>query len=113
MRKLILGGLAALSLAAIPLESASAQYHSRGWYGGHYYNRGWYGGAAVGAGVLGGVLLGGALASQANAGPPPAEGPVFLYPPNTRLGYCERQLPGFDADSGTYVAPNGRRARCP
>jgi hypothetical protein len=101
MRRLILAGLAGLALASVPLATASAQH-------GHY--RGDNDGAALGAGLLAGTLLGVGIA--ASAAPPVAE-PVFLYPPNTRLGYCERQLPGFDAASGTYIAPSGRRARCP
>jgi hypothetical protein len=101
MRKLILAGFAGLALAALPLTTASAQHD-------HY--RGDNDGAALGVGILAGTLLGAGIA--ASAPPPPAE-PVYFYPPNTRLGYCERQLPGFDADSGTYIAPNGRRVRCP
>ena len=114
MRRLLLAGLAGLMLASVPLAPASAQWawHGPGWYGGHYYGHYWGGGAAaLGAGLLAGALVGGAIA--ASAPPPPAAGPAYLYPPNTRLGYCERQLPGFDAASGTYIAPNGRRARCP
>ena len=114
MRKLLLAGLAGLALASVPLATASAQraWHGPGYYGGRYYGHYWGGGAALGAGVLAGALVGGAIASE-SAGPPPAAGPVYLYPPNTRLGYCERQLPGFDAPTGSYVAPNGRRVACP
>ncbi len=112
MRKLLLAGLAGLVLASLPLATASAQYryrwHGPGYYGGHYY--GDYD-AALAAGLFSGLIIGGALAGPAVAPPPAA--PVYLYPPNTRLGYCERNLPGFDADTGTYIAPNGRRARCP
>ena len=113
MRRLLLAGLAGLALASTPLATASAQYawHGPGWYGGRYYGHYWGDGAAVGAGLVAGALVGAAIAGSAP--PPPAAGPVYLYPPNTRLGYCERQLPGFDAASGTYIAPNGVRVRCP
>ena len=113
MRKLLVVGLAGLAVAAASPAPASAQpaWRGPGWYGGHYYRHYWGPGPALGAGLLAGALVGGAIASQ--AGPPPVAGPVYLYPPNTRLGYCERQLPGFDAPTGTYVAPNGRRVPCP
>jgi len=113
MRRLLLAGVAGLALVSLPLTSASAQWvwHGPGWYGGHYYGHYWGGGAALGAGLLAGALVGGAIASSAHPAPPPAPG--FAYPPNTRLGYCERQLPGFDVNTGTYIAPNGRRAPCP
>lgn len=102
-----------MALAALPLTTASAQraWHGPGYYGGHYYGHYWGDGAAIGTGLLAGALLGGAILES--GAPPAPEGPVYNYPPNTRLGYCERQLPGFDVDSGTYIAPNGRRARCP
>jgi hypothetical protein len=112
MRRLLLAGLAGLTLASLPLATASAQrWHGPGWYGGYYYDHDWGDGAALGAGLLAGALVGGAIAESAS--PPPPDGPIYLYPPNTRLGYCERHLPGFDVDTGSYIAPNGRRVRCP
>lgn len=120
MRRLIFACLAGLALASLPLASASAQRAWRGrdghhrHYGHYYYHHHYYrddGGAALGAGLLAGALLGGALA--ASQPPPPPPGRVYMYPPDTRLGYCERQLPGFDAATGTYIAPNGRRVPCP
>ena len=38
---------------------------------------------------------------------------LYYYPPNTRLGYCERQLVEFDLMTGTYINPRGQRIPCP
>jgi len=67
---------------AYPNESYTQYYYRRGpYYGPRYYPRGYYyrrgSGAGVAAGVAGlaaGALIAGAIASQAQAAPPPPPG---------------------------------------
>ena len=113
MRRLLLAGLAGLMLASVPLATGLGPigWHGPGWYGGHYYGHYW--GERCGGRRRASRRCPGRGRDRRIGAAAAAAGPVYLYPPNTRLGYCERQLPGFDADSGTYIAPNGRRVRCP
>jgi hypothetical protein len=99
-----------------PDESYAQYYHRRGpYYGPRYYHgpryyRGGNGGA-VAAGVVGlaaGALIAGAIASQAQAAPPPPPGTVS---PSV-AAYCARKYRSYDPGSGTFLAHDGMRYVC-
>ncbi len=81
MKKILTGGLAALTigaaLAASAVPAAAYPYHG-GWHGG--YRGGWHGGGAVAVGVLAGAAIAGAY------GPHYAYGPGYYgYGPRCRF----------------------------
>ena len=84
-------------------------------YGRPYYARPYYyrrdNGASVAAGVAGlaaGALIAGAIASQAQAAPPPP--PATVDP--QLAAYCARRFRSFDPVTGTYLAVSGERIVC-
>jgi hypothetical protein len=97
----------AASLAkAVPAnEATNVQYHRgygnrgygyRGGYDHHHGNNG----AGLAIGLAAGAIIGGAIAaSQAQA--------------NQNAAYCAQRFRSYDPRSGTYLATNGVRYRCP
>jgi BA14K-like protein len=86
-------------------------YYGRPYYGSGYYYRRHYSGGAVAAGVVGlaaGALIGSAIASQAQAAPPPP--PATVDP--QLAAYCARRFRSYDPVTGTFVAPTGERIVC-
>jgi hypothetical protein len=83
------------------------------------------GSSAVGAGLVGfgvGAIIGSALTPQEVyvVPPPPPPPPVYYAPvaygpppwtPNW-YGYCARRYPGFDPQSGYFIAPDGQPYFC-
>ena len=97
-----------------PGESYAQYYYTRPYYGRPYYGPRYYRrdhGSAVGAGIAGlaaGALIGGALASQAQAAPPPP--PATVDP--QLAAYCSRRFRSYDPMTGTYVSVTGERIVC-
>lgn len=75
----------------------------------HYHRH--RGGDALAAGAVGlaaGALIGSAIASQAQAAPPPPPGTVD---PKV-AAYCARKYRSYDPVTGTFMANNGMRYVC-
>ncbi|SCY79816.1 BA14K family protein [Microvirga guangxiensis] len=97
---------------AYPNESY-AQYYRRGYrpYYRHRHYRGYDGGSALAAGAVGlaaGALIGSAIASQAQAAPPPPPGTVDPQ----LAAYCARKYRSYDPVTGTFLSTNGMRYVC-
>jgi hypothetical protein len=78
-------------------------------YGRRHYRRG-DNGDAIGAGIVGlalGAVILGALASQAQAAPPP---PATQDP--QLAAYCARRYRSYDPMTGTYLTGAGERFVC-
>ncbi|MCG7394155.1 BA14K family protein [Microvirga sp. ACRRW] len=89
------------------------QYYRRGYrpYYGHRHYRRYDGGSALAAGAVGlaaGALIGSAIASQAQAAPPPPPGTVDPQ----LAAYCARKYRSYDPASGTFLSTNGMRYVC-
>jgi hypothetical protein len=93
---------------AVPANDViDVQYHHHGGnrgYGnrGHGYGHrgGGNNGAGLAIGLAAGAIIGGAIAaSQAQA--------------NQNAAYCAQRFRSYDPRSGTYLATNGVRYRCP